>query len=140
VSDPATFRDHLEFALYRPISFLLNALPEEWALGLGSALGTLCGSVFRIRRQVVEDNLASAFPDWDAKTLKGVARESYRHMGREAVAIFRLGHLGAERIRARTEIVGLDVVERALQEEGVIGVSGHLGNWEMLGARSARRG
>lgn len=136
-----TLRHRLEYALFRIARGGLKVLPEAWALRLGSLLGWVAGSVLRIRRAVVDENLARAFPERDAGWRRRVAVGSYRHLGREAVAAFRLSGERPEGVVARTEVVGLEALREARAEgRGAILVTGHLGNWEIGGAALAARG
>jgi KDO2-lipid IV(A) lauroyltransferase len=89
----------------------------------------------------VEENLALALPHLSPGEREALVRSSYRHLGREAVATLRTAWESAEDVRRRTEVHGLEGVERALAEgRGAIIVTGHLGNWEVGGASVAARG
>jgi len=134
------FKHRVEFLVFRAARALLRLLPESLSLGIGSGLGWLIGSALRIRRRVVDENLARAFPDRDPRWRREVALASYRHLGREAVATFRLAGRAAL-VKERTEVHGMEALERARAEgRGVIIVTGHLGNWEIGGAALAVRG
>jgi len=136
-----TLRDRTEYGFFRVARSLLGVLPERVAIAVGGALGWCAGSVFRVRRRVVDENLARAFPDRDEVWRRRVATASYRHLGREAVATFRFSRESAEDVVARTEVVGFDRLERAIAGgTGAIVVTGHLGNWEMGGSALAARG
>jgi KDO2-lipid IV(A) lauroyltransferase len=108
-------------------------------VALGAGLGWLAGAVLRIRRDVVEENLARAFPERDARWRRRIAVESYRHFGREAVVAFRLGRESAERVLARSDVHGLDALLEAASGPGAIVATGHLGNWEVAGGAVALR-
>jgi KDO2-lipid IV(A) lauroyltransferase len=127
-----SLEDHLEFIAFRVLAGLLRVLPERWASGLGDTLGWLAGAVLRVRRRVVDANLARAFPDADDAWLRDVALASYRHLGAQAAATLRLIDRGVDEIRARTRVEGLEALLDAQREAGVIVVSGHVGNWELL--------
>jgi KDO2-lipid IV(A) lauroyltransferase len=121
--------------------FLLTSLPERVALAIGACLGACAGSVLRIRRRVVDENLLRAFPDRDDPWRRRVAKASYRHLGREAVATFRFARESAADVVARTEVHGFDRLQRAIEGgAGAIVVTGHLGNWEMGGSALVARG
>jgi len=135
-----TLKDRVEFAAYQAASGLLRTLPERWAVGFGGALGRLAGGPLRVRRAVVDDNLAHAFPERDAAWRRRVALDSYDHLGREAVVAFRLGREPAEHVLARTEVHGLEALLEAARGPGVVMATGHLGNWEIAGAAVALRG
>jgi KDO2-lipid IV(A) lauroyltransferase len=130
----------LEYGTFRVLSAFLRALPEGLAQRLGAGLGWVVGSVLRIRRDVVERNLALAFPDRTARWRARTASASYVHLGREAVAVLRLAGLAAPDMRVRTSVVGLEELREALAEgRGAVLVTGHLGNWEIAGAALAVR-
>jgi Kdo2-lipid IVA lauroyltransferase/acyltransferase len=138
---PVRFRHHLEELLLRGVAGGVGVLPEGWATALGGALGWVAGGALGIRRRVIEDNLRRAFPDRDPRWIRATAVESMRHLGREGVSILRLDRLGADAIRARTELVGEAHLTGPLSEgRGVLLVSGHFGNWEIGGAAVASRG
>jgi Kdo2-lipid IVA lauroyltransferase/acyltransferase len=94
-----------------------------------------------VRRELVRENLARAFPDQPEAWRQRVARESYRHLGREALAMVAMGRRTADDIRERTPISGWDELKRAIDRgRGVVMATAHLGNWELGGASLAVRG
>lgn len=131
----------LEYGGFKLLSSVLRILPERLAQRFGAVLGWVAGSVLRIRRNVVDRNLELAFPDRSDAWRRRVARASYVHLGREAVAMFRMAGLAAEDLVARTAVVGLETFVEAIEEgHGVVVATGHLGNWEIGGAAVAARG
>lgn len=141
MSRPVTFRHRLEYAGFRLLKGALTLLPEAVALGIGEALGWVAGRVLGIRRDVVDGNLALAFPERDVAWRRRVASRSWRHLGREGAALFRMGALGPDEVRDATTVEGLELLEAALARgTGAIIVTGHLGSWEIGGAAVAVRG
>lgn len=139
--DGPTLGHRLEHRAYRAVAWAVSWLPERLALGLGAFLGDVAGRVARVRRDVVDANLARAFPERPAGWRRKCAVASYRHLGGEAVTLLRLGRMDPEAIRSRTEVVGLEDVEEAMEAgRGAIVVTGHFGNWEVGGAAVASRG
>jgi KDO2-lipid IV(A) lauroyltransferase len=131
----------LEYLAYRLAVGLLRFAPERGALLFGEVVGWLAGVVFRIRWSTVVEHLRLAFPQRSEGWHRRVAGASFRHLGREAVATFRLGRMDPEEIRKRTEMVGFDAVREAAERgNGLIVVTGHFGNWEMGGASIAAHG
>jgi KDO2-lipid IV(A) lauroyltransferase len=136
-----SLKHRLEYGAFRVLSGVLLAVPEAWALRLGAILGWVAGVVLRIRRPEVDAHLAWAFPTKPASWRRRTARASYVHLGREAVAMFRMAGLDAEAVVARTTVAGLEGFRSALEEgRGVVLVTGHLGNWEIGGAALTARG
>lgn len=136
-----TLEHRVEFGAFRLASALIGVLPERLALSLAGLLGSLAGEVLRIRRVHVDHHLETAFPDATPEWRRRVARASYRHLAREAVATFRLSNWSPDHVRRRTTVRGLHGLKAALEEgRGAIVITGHLGNWEIGGAALAARG
>src|SRR5690606_7614914 len=96
-----------------------------------------------VRREVVMENLARAFPEAGREWIADTAAAAYRHLGREATVMTRLASLGAGTVRDLTILT--DEAASALREtvgtgRGVIFATGHYGNWEMAAAGVAARG
>jgi len=101
----------------------------------------MAGVLLRVRWGTVMGHLRQAFPEKGEKWRRNVARASFRHVGRQSVATFRLGRMGPAEVRERTEVIGYERVRQAWGEGGgVIVVSGHFGNWEVGGASIAAHG
>ena len=113
----------------------LRAAPEPVALAAGRALGTLCREGLRVRRGVVDSQIAASFPAATPHWVRGTARACYRHFGREA-ALLMGGPSRIERALSRVaDEAGLGPRLRTEIEKrgGAVVVSGHLGNWELGG-------
>jgi len=129
--------DALETLLARTLIAGVRALPWRASLGVGAALGdTLRRS--GLRRRVAAENLAHAFPDWSAEKREQVLRENYRELGRVAAEYARLADLaGRDDDSVVAETHGLEH-PMGLRGRGVLFLTGHFGNFELLGAWVAR--
>jgi KDO2-lipid IV(A) lauroyltransferase len=137
-----TATDRIEYAAFRVLRTLLTALPEPVSRWIGSVIGWIAGVLVGVRRGVVRENLRIAFPDLGRAERRRIARRSWAHLGREAVATFLLGAETRESVRSRIDgWEGFDAFEARVREGGgAIAVTGHFGNWEMAGAAVASRG
>jgi KDO2-lipid IV(A) lauroyltransferase len=136
-----TFRDLVEYAPARAAEAALATLPVPWADRLGLGAGSAAWRL-RMRREVVEQQIAAAFPERSPEWLADITRACYRHFGREIGAIARTGRYGGESLLPRFPS-GNEAV--ALHREvtgggGAIIVTGHIGNWEAAGAYLAAAG
>jgi KDO2-lipid IV(A) lauroyltransferase len=136
-------RHRIEYAAARTAFKILGTLPRGTALGLGAGLGQIAFSPFRVRVEVVEAQIAAAFPDRHQDWVHRTARECYRHFGREAAEIVRLeGSAGLDMLSrtSHLEDVQSEFQSRLVPGMGAVIVTGHLGNWEAAGAAVASLG
>ncbi len=119
----------LVFALARPLSFRARQR-------LGAALGAFCWVVLPFRRGVVLENLRTTVGrDLDEPALRDLARAFYIHLGTTLMEFCGYWRLGPERLRALVDVEGERHVERVRDMPGgAVLVSGHFGNWELIGA------
>jgi KDO2-lipid IV(A) lauroyltransferase len=137
----ATLRHALEYALFRVLLFLVERLSWDAARRVGRTLGTITFSALRIRRRVVSENLARAFPAWMPARRLAVARECYRQFGTTFLELCLLPRTRPEDLMARAILGDREQFDAALREgHGAVIVTGHLGNWEALGASLAASG
>jgi KDO2-lipid IV(A) lauroyltransferase len=120
----------------------LRVLPWQWASAVGGAIGRLGYRPLGIRRGVTERQIAAAFPEVSPAEVSRLARGSYDSLGRTSIETAILPGTPAADVLARVEWVeGWALVEAALARgEGLIIVTGHLGNWEFGAAYFAARG
>jgi KDO2-lipid IV(A) lauroyltransferase len=121
--------------------FLLGRLSWGAARRVGQTLGTITFSALRIRRRVALDNLAHAFPAWTPARRLAVARECYRQFGTTFLELCLLPRTRPKDLIARAVLGDSEQFDAALREgHGAVIITGHLGNWEALGASLAARG
>jgi len=137
-----TLSQRVEFYSMRGLLGALGALPWETACRIGARIGAAGYSPLRIRKGIVEKQIAGAFPEKTAEEVERIARASYEHLGRTAIETALLPRLGDRGVLSLVDRVdGWDHVEQARAEgKGMIFVAGHHGNWELLGAYIAARG
>jgi KDO2-lipid IV(A) lauroyltransferase len=134
-------RHRLEHLGFRAARVASGVLPERLALAGGAGLGAVAGGVLRLRRSDVERHLEWAFPEQGKAWRRRIASACYRHFGREAVTTLRALRWSAEQLAERTRMIGFDDFRAAVAAgDGVVLLTGHLGNWELGGAAIAARG
>jgi len=119
---------------------VFRRLPRSFSIRLGESLA---GLVYRlgIRVAVTQDNLEHAFPDLDQRQLRKIARACYRHFGALLAEFARLPLVKRDNLLDLVEIVDAHILDQAhAAGAGVVVVSGHLGNWELMGASIANLG
>jgi KDO2-lipid IV(A) lauroyltransferase len=130
----------LQYSLLVLFSLVLRALPRKFRSFLGAALGQ-CIHFLGIRRHVTEANLASAFPTLPKRGIRTMSSRVYRHFGRVAVSFVSIPGLLKADVGKWIYVEGFDVLTKTLEGgKGGLFVSGHLGNWEIMGGIVARCG
>ncbi|NMO22219.1 lysophospholipid acyltransferase family protein [Pyxidicoccus fallax] len=132
----------LRYLLIRGVLLLLQPLPLGVARTLGARLGSLAYTLAGGERRKALKSLAVAFPEKSDAERHELGRAAFRHLGAAAMEVACTGALdqGLERLVAWPE-EDRRVLETALARgRGVVFVSGHVGNWELLARRVARAG
>lgn len=126
----------------RVLFFVAGSLPSNVVLAFGAGIGRLLYWTSRWRVRVGMTNLRIAFPEWSEAQRRRVLAEAFANLGRVGAEIAQLESLSDDEILARTEVEGEEHLREALDrsQNGVIVVTAHLGNWELLGAAMAMRG
>jgi len=112
----------------------LAALPWRTSQRLGAGLGWLMYQLPNRSREVAHINLSKCFPERSKAELDKLLRQSLMDTGRwfaeSASAWLRPAAHSLALIR---EVEGLEVLQEALASgKGVVGITSHLGNWEVL--------
>jgi KDO2-lipid IV(A) lauroyltransferase len=119
---------------------LFRLLPARLAVGCGRALGAGAHALLRRDRRRALEHLALALPELDAAERGRVARGTFCNAGGSFAELAhwpwlrrRLGHV--------ITVDGMEYVDRGLaMGRGLIAVTGHVGNWELLAATFAYLG
>jgi KDO2-lipid IV(A) lauroyltransferase len=138
----ATWQHRAEYYALRGALGALELVSWRRAVAIGERLGRLGYERLGVRRDVVERQVAAAFPELPPERVRAIALASYESLGRTAIEAALLPSLGRQGVLDLFERVdGWDVFEGARAEgRGVIVVTGHLGNWEIGGSYVAARG
>jgi KDO2-lipid IV(A) lauroyltransferase len=116
------------------ISKSIALMPRQVHLALGTFLGFLWFSVFRIRRSVVLDNLRQAFPEKSPEWHKEIGFQSLQNMGQTLVEYLLLVSYKHADSKRYFEFEGLEVLyEAKRQNRGVMLLTAHLGNGDFGG-------
>lgn len=116
-----------------------RSLPRPVALRLFSAGGTLYHRIDPRSRRLALRNLRLVYGD--SAEAEALSREVYREIGRNVVDLARLERVDAGYLLRLVDVRGMENLRRALAAgRGVIGITGHIGNWELLASYLGTRG
>ncbi len=134
------FRHRLEYFIFRSLKRWGEGASEK-SLGLGALmLDGLLYYLLRICRKIVKINLDFAFPKLSALDRKKIARENYRWFARFCIDVLNMDAWKG-RISEKVHCQNPEILDKALSEKkGVLLISGHFGNWEMIPPALAEKG
>lgn len=134
-----SFAQHLASEAIHAAMALGKSLPRSVALPLFSAGGAAVHLLEGRGRRMAQTNLRHVFgEEADARAL---SRQVYRDLGRNVVDLARLETLSGTGLTDMVTTSGWHELQNALdQKRGVIGVTGHIGNWELMASYLGERG
>lgn len=113
---------------------LLRRLPYGALLGLGRAMGFLWYHLIPVRRALMLSNLELAFPDSSPAWRRRICRDCMTHFATMGLELFWLPRMDHEWQAKRVRFLDPELARRLLEQgRGLMGVGGHLGNWEVMG-------
>jgi KDO2-lipid IV(A) lauroyltransferase len=115
----------------------LMALPESARQGTGRWLGRMGFAVLRRRRSIAISNIRRAFPDLSPDKARDIALSCFQKLGTNMIELILVPFLPPREVPERFSLEPKDIVERTLGAgRGVIALTFHFGNWEIMGITS----
>ncbi len=123
----------VEYGLLQTMIGLIRALPHGAARRVGAVIGELAHLLDRRHRFVARNNLALALPELSEAERRRLARRCFRHLGGMFCDNLSLARFDAVELCRRLTLEGWDHLRRADEQgRGVLILSAHFGNWEVL--------
>src|SRR5579863_6821477 len=132
----------LTYSLIRAVVYLFELLPLAWAVRFGRVLGSLFYRLDLRHRRITLGNLQRALGrECSDEELRDIAKRAYRNLGASVAEIMKVGVLSPERVTRWVDLEGLDHYEQAAAKgRGVLFVTAHFGNWELMPIAFSMRG
>lgn len=113
---------------------LFALLPWRAVQAVGSAIGWLMWKLPNGSRQVVRVNLGKCFPDMAPEAREALVGQTLKDIGKTLTESACAWIWSAQKsLGLIRQVEGMEVLQQALQSgKGVVLISSHLGNWEML--------
>lgn len=119
---------------------LLSFIPLGPALRLGALLGGLAARLLGDTRRLAVRHLTLAFPEKSDAEREEIARRMFVHLGMMAMEITSIGSI-APQLTSYMETDGRELIGAALAKgKGIVFVTGHVGNWELMARVVAKVG
>lgn len=134
-------RRWLALLLVKTLIMVTRILPRRAGLVLFSQAGAASFKLYKKDRERALENLALAFPGTDPVIIRAMAKGSFAAMGRNALDALRLTYLKPEEVLELCTIDGEHHLKEAIERgRGVVGLTGHIGCWELMGGYVSAKG
>lgn len=128
-------------AITRAAAAVAPRLSFPAAAAVGRGLGSVVWALDKRHRDVAVNNLAVAFPDMPESRRLQLALAAFRQAGRTAVETLWSASLDGDNLPTVASFDGLEHLRPALDAgHGVVMVTAHFGNWELMGVAMAQIG
>lgn len=114
----------------------LSLIPSRLIVLVGGILGRIAFSLWKSRREIALEGIRQSMergclPATDSP--EKIALESFRHLGRSFAEIIKLYAHQGEKILDSVTVEGLEHYQAAAAlKKGILVLTGHFGNWELL--------
>ena len=131
----------LQAAVFYLFTWIFAIVPEQFVSRLGCSVGLLMHTVLGSRRRIAEQNISRTLEhmrsqpgcNCSIETPEGIAREVFKNLGCSLVEVCRFYHGRGDNLISLLEVRGRENLDEALARgKGVIFLTGHCGNWEMM--------
>jgi KDO2-lipid IV(A) lauroyltransferase len=128
------------FILLKGVSAMTRLLPWRLGTALGGWIGLLFFSLSKRYRTRSFENYKLAFgvTQIDSQSYR-IVRNSFKNLGKSLMEILSLQYLNPTQMDSLVSWEGEEYLQQA-KEEGILLITGHIGNWELMGAALAHRG
>ncbi len=131
----------IQAAFFYLFTLLVASLPRSQSTRIGENIGSFLHNILHSRRAIAIDNIRQALPymkrhpSWTGAfdTAEEIALATFRNLGISIVEVCRLYHGKGNDLIDTMEVIGLENFQHAKEKgSGVLCVSGHCGNWELI--------
>jgi KDO2-lipid IV(A) lauroyltransferase len=132
--DGDNLADRALYSLIKMIGLLVRRISRKHSTSIAYGIGDFVYTILKTRRQLVEKNLALTFPEKTQAEIDSIARQIYRNQAENMIEVLRLPMIKTAEDASR--LLDLDArtifAKTIYQKKGVVLVSAHFGNWELL--------
>jgi Kdo2-lipid IVA lauroyltransferase/acyltransferase len=131
----------VQAALFYLFTLFVAALPRSQSVRIGKNIGAFLYNILHSRRSIAIDNIRQALPfmkrhpSWTGafETAEEIALATFMNLGISIVEVCRLYHGKGDDLIDSMVVNGLENFQHAKEKgNGVLCVSGHCGNWELI--------
>lgn len=125
----------LQYLIMQIFIWFVHLLPWKLAYFLGTTLGDVLYFVVKPRKNLILENLNNARGfELNCQEKEKLTRQVYRNFGKTLIEFVKIIRWDKKTIDKVVKIEGLDNLQEAKQRgKGVVLLTGHIGNWHVMG-------
>ncbi|MGE4357433.1 MAG: lysophospholipid acyltransferase family protein [Candidatus Omnitrophota bacterium] len=128
-----------QYFFYKLAYNLSIGLPRRCAYSIANFIADIYYLFYREERKALKRNLK--YIGIKDEEIKKYARQVFRNFAKNLVDFFRFGLINKRFLRENVRIAGLENMDNAFKlGKGIVGLTAHLGNWELGGIIMAQKG
>lgn len=115
------------------INKYIGQMPKRYILFMGKLFGNFLYFFDVHHRRIIRRNLHFSYPYWSRTQIQNLSKRIFQNYGIIIFEVLQMAFSTREEMLSRARIEGVEIIDEALaKQKGIIIVSAHLGNWEML--------
>ncbi len=124
------------YFLLKFLFFFLNLIPRKLALKLGSGIGNIAWKFAKKDRAQIDKNLSWVYKDQlTSDQREKIGRDFFINSGKNLIDVIRFKKHFHNEIKPMVTIEGIEYLDEAFKRgNGLIGLTGHIGNFELMAA------
>lgn len=123
------------------IIYIVYQIPSNISVRIGGILGKAAYYILYKEKRKTLKNLSLSFPEANEKEIRKIGRACFSNLGKGLFELINLPKLNKDNIDRIVNIEGEEYINHVLKKgKGYIFVTGHIGNWELMGAAFGMKG
>ncbi|NLB35329.1 MAG: lysophospholipid acyltransferase family protein [Elusimicrobia bacterium] len=128
------FRHSLLSLVLLKLLVVVVVLPRRVSLFLGGLIGVWTSHLAKSYRVRTEKNISGAFPELKPTEIRNLRIKVFKNAGMNLVEFAIFSFRSEKFWRKRVEISGEEILKENAGRKGIIYLTAHTGNWELMGA------
>lgn len=123
----------ISLLLFKLLRTVLSYVPENRKIRFGRIVGLLLKYASAKRRKVTEHNIRSSYLGYSDREVNKIVTESYQNLGITLVELLTIDKYDFSKTNPKVKFSNIELIKEVKSRgKGVILLSGHYGNWELL--------
>jgi Kdo2-lipid IVA lauroyltransferase/acyltransferase len=123
----------ISLVLFKILRSILKILSESIKVLLGKIFGLVMMYVSSERKAITYENIKNSNLEYSDIEIKSIVKQSYQNLGITLVELLTIDTYDYKSSKPKVNYSNIEIIKKAKEKgKGVILLSGHFGNWELL--------